>query len=96
MSLESITETIKQKVGNDCGLGATLKFGLGSDGVVLIDATKVPNVVTNADDPAQCTIKMKLADLEDNLDLRRRIPATPKEEERVIRYLRAMARLRGA
>lgn len=67
MSLESTTDTIKQKVGNDCGLGASLKFSLGSDGVVFIDATQVPNIVTNDDSAAQCTIKMKLADLEDML-----------------------------
>lgn len=67
MSIESITETIKTKVGNDCGLGATLKFHLGNDGVVLIDATQVPNVVSNEDGAAQCTIKMKLSDLEDML-----------------------------
>ncbi len=67
MSIESITETIKTKVGTDCGLGATLKFHLGNDGVVLIDATQVPNVVSNEDGAAQCTIKMKLSDLEDML-----------------------------
>ncbi|MBC8070615.1 MAG: SCP2 sterol-binding domain-containing protein [Deltaproteobacteria bacterium] len=67
MSLETITTTVKEKVGNDCGLGATLKFHLGSEGVVHIDATQVPNVVSNDDAAAQCTIKMKISDLEDML-----------------------------
>lgn len=65
MALQDTTELIRSKVGNDCGLGATLKFNVGSDGVILIDATVVPNTVTNDDNPAQCTVKMKLQDLDD-------------------------------
>jgi putative sterol carrier protein len=65
MALQDTTETIKGKVGNDCGLGATLKFNLGADGVILIDATVVPNTVSNDDNAAQCTVKMKLSDLDD-------------------------------
>lgn len=67
MSIENITSTIKQKVGTDCGLGSSIKFHCGSDGVVLVDATVVPNVVSNEDNPAQCTVKMKMSDLEDML-----------------------------
>jgi putative sterol carrier protein len=67
MSIESATTTIKQKVGTDCGLGSSIKFHCGSEGVVLVDATVVPNTVTNDDGPAQCTVKMKLSDLEDML-----------------------------
>jgi putative sterol carrier protein len=64
MSIETTTATIKTKVGNDCGLGSTLKFDLGDDGVILIDATKVPNEVSNDNSAAQCTIKMSLGDLD--------------------------------
>lgn len=64
MSLESTTETIKGKVGEDCGLGSTLKFDLGDEGVIYLDATTVPNVVTNEDKDADCTVKMSLDDLE--------------------------------
>jgi putative sterol carrier protein len=64
MSIETTTATIKNKVGNDCGLGSTLKFDLGDDGVILIDATKVPNEVSNDDSAAQCTIQMSLSDLD--------------------------------
>ncbi len=67
MALQDTTEIIRGKVGNDCGLGATLKFHLGQDGVILIDATVVPNTVTNDDRAAQCTVKMKLHDLDDML-----------------------------
>jgi putative sterol carrier protein len=64
MSLESATTAIRNKVGEDCGLGASLKFDMGDDGVILIDATVVPNVVTNDDKDAQCTIGVALADLD--------------------------------
>ncbi len=64
MSLESTTQTIKDKVGEDCGLGSTLKFDLGDDGVIHLDASTVPNVVTNEDKDAECTVKLSLEDLE--------------------------------
>jgi putative sterol carrier protein len=64
MSLENVTETVKQKVGEDCGLGSTLKFDLSDDGVVFIDASQVPNEVHNEDKDAACTVKMSLDDLD--------------------------------
>jgi putative sterol carrier protein len=67
MSIESVTAIVKDKVGTDCGLGGSIKFHCGSDGVVVVDATVVPNVVTNDDVPAQCTVKIKIGDLEDML-----------------------------
>lgn len=67
MSIENVTSTIKEKVGTDCGLGGSIKFNCGDDGVLVVDATVVPNVVTNEDVPAQCTVKIKIGDLEDML-----------------------------
>ena len=64
MSLESSTETIRTRVGEDCGLGSTLKFDFGDDGVILIDANQVPNVVTNDNNDAACTIGVTLEDFE--------------------------------
>ena len=64
MSLESSTTKIRDRVGEDCGLAALLKFDLGDDGVILIDATTVPNVVTNDNNDATCTVGMTLDDLE--------------------------------
>jgi putative sterol carrier protein len=63
MSIQDVTETIREKVGEDCGLAATLKFDMGDDGVVFIDATKVPNTVSNEDIEAQCTVGVSLSDL---------------------------------
>ena len=62
MSLESLTSTIKERVGEDCGLQATLKFDLGDDGKVFIDATVVPNTVSNEDNDAQCTVGVTMED----------------------------------
>ena len=62
MSLENVTNIIKERVGDDCGLAATLKFDLGDDGKIFIDATVVPNVVTNDDTDAQCTVGLTMED----------------------------------
>jgi putative sterol carrier protein len=67
MSLESSTATIRNRVGDDCGLGALIKFDLGADGVIVIDATTVPNVVSNDEVAATCTVGMTLADFESML-----------------------------
>lgn len=63
MSLAECTGAIRDKVGTDSGLGATLKFDLGPDGVIFVDAASVPNSVDNTDRPADCTIRIALADL---------------------------------
>lgn len=68
MTLESCTESLRQRVGDDCGLGATLKFDCGGDGVVFIDARAVPNTVANADQPADCTVAITLDNLHALID----------------------------
>ncbi|MBO6825305.1 MAG: SCP2 sterol-binding domain-containing protein [Sneathiella sp.] len=57
-TLEEITEGMRDRIGEDCGLGATLKFDFGDDGIVFLDADTVPNVVSNEDNEADCTIKI--------------------------------------
>ena len=64
MSIETTTQAIRTKVGSDCGLEASLKFDLGEDGVIVIDATSTPNTVDNQDRDTDCTIGISL----DNLD----------------------------
>ncbi|WRH76818.1 MAG: SCP2 sterol-binding domain-containing protein [Sphingobium sp.] len=61
-ALAQVTAGLKDAVGEDCGLGAVVKFDFGPEGVVVIDATAVPNVVDNEDRPAQCTLKQSIAD----------------------------------
>lgn len=64
MSLETATETVRGKVGDDSGLGASIKFDFGDDGVIFVDGNSEPNTVTNEDRDADCTITMTLADFE--------------------------------
>jgi len=63
MSLEATTQAIRSKVGDDSGLDATLKFDLGSDGVIVIDGKSTPNSVTNADTATDCTVGITLDNL---------------------------------
>ena len=63
MSLESATETIKSRVGDDAGLGATLKFDMGDAGVIFIDGKATPNTVSNDDKEADCTVGLAMDDL---------------------------------
>ncbi len=63
MNLEACTEAIRSKVGSDSGLGATLKFDCGADGVIYIDGKSTPNAVSNNNGDAQCTVGISLEDL---------------------------------
>jgi putative sterol carrier protein len=68
MDLQTATEQLRTKVGNDCGLGAVLKFDCGADGAVIVDAAQVPNVVSNdAARVADCNVALSLQTLGDLL-----------------------------
>ena len=60
-TLEEITAKMQEAVGDDSGLGKTVKFDFGDEGKVLIDGGSV----TNEDKPADCTLKMSKADFEE-------------------------------
>jgi putative sterol carrier protein len=68
MSLEQITQVIKDKVGNDCGLNASVKFLLDDAQVILVDAKVVPNVVSNDNADADCTVKITSENIQKILD----------------------------
>lgn len=57
-TLEEITEGMRDKVGDESGLEATLKFDFGDDGVIYLDGASTPNTVTNEDKDADCTMKI--------------------------------------
>ena len=59
MNLQEATEAVKAKVGTDSGLGATVKFAL-DEGVIYLDGKTIPNVVSNEDKDAECTIRVTL------------------------------------
>ena len=60
MDLAEITEGMRGRVGEDSGLGATIKFDFGDDGIVYVDAANVPNSVSNEDKDADCTIRISI------------------------------------
>src|SRR5688572_17600403 len=60
MDLQSATDTMRNKVGSESGLGATLKFDFGSDGAIVIDGAASPNTVDNNSRDTDCTIALTL------------------------------------
>ena len=68
MSLESATQAIRTKVGADSGLGATLKFDMGADGVIVIDGKSTPNTVSNDNIDTECTVGISMDNLQARLD----------------------------
>ncbi|MEI8264232.1 MAG: SCP2 sterol-binding domain-containing protein [Betaproteobacteria bacterium] len=63
MDLPAITDAMRQKMGDDSGLNAILKFDCGEDGVVVLDGRSSPNRVVNDDIDADCTIKISRTNL---------------------------------
>jgi putative sterol carrier protein len=68
MSLESITQSIRTKMGDDSGLEATLKFDCGEDGVIVLDGVSSPNTVSNTDTETDCTVTVSLENLQAMMD----------------------------
>ena len=60
MTIEAATNAIRAKVGDSSGLGATVKFDCGDDGVVMVDGASTPNTVTNDNNDADCTVVLDL------------------------------------
>lgn len=58
-TLEEMTERVRGAVGDDSGLGKTLKFDLKGDGIIHIDG----GTVTNEDKPADLTMTIAKDDL---------------------------------
>jgi putative sterol carrier protein len=58
MDLQSATDFFRGKVGADSGLGASLKFDCGSDGVIVIDGAASPNTVSNDNRDTDCAIEL--------------------------------------
>ena len=56
--LASVTEHIRTAVGDNSGLGKTVKLDLIDQGTIYIDGASVPNTVTNEDKPADATVTM--------------------------------------
>ena len=65
MTLDDITAELKRRVGDNAGLGTTVKFDFGEDGTIFIDDTARPPTVDNRDADAQCTMTVSKADFEE-------------------------------
>ena len=63
MTLDECTTAIRNKVGSDSGLNASLKFDCGDDGTVYIDGKSTPNSVSNDNGEADCTVGITLDNL---------------------------------
>jgi len=63
MDLQTCITALREKVGADSGLGATLKFDCGADGVAYVDGKTLPNSVDDIDREAECTVSINLDNL---------------------------------
>jgi putative sterol carrier protein len=62
--LAQVTDHIRKAVGDNSGLGKTVKLDFGPEGKIFIDGASTPNQVTNDDKPADATISMSWADFQ--------------------------------
>lgn len=65
MTLEEITEMMRERVGDTANIGKCILFDFGDDGVVRIDDTQSPAAVNNDQGEADTTISVSKEDFED-------------------------------
>lgn len=68
MSLESIQSKIKEKMALAAGLDSKVKLDFGDDGIVFVDATQNPPVVSDEDGEADLTLTTSLDTFKGILD----------------------------
>ena len=62
MTIQTIIDGLKEKVGENCGLGSIVKFDFGDQGSVILDASQVPNVVSTEGPEPDCTMVISIED----------------------------------
>jgi putative sterol carrier protein len=62
MALEKIIDGLKDRVGDDCGLGAVIKFDFGDQGTVTLDAVQIPNQISESGTDPDCTMIISIDD----------------------------------
>ncbi|WP_416909119.1 MAG: SCP2 sterol-binding domain-containing protein [Polymorphobacter sp.] len=62
MSLDAITEQMKSRIGAGGNFKKSVKFDFGDQGLVRIDDTVSPAIVSNEDGPVDCTVKVGMDD----------------------------------
>ena len=60
--LAQVTDHIRAALGDNSGLGKTVKVDLGDAGKIFIDGASTPNTVTNEDKPADATLSVSMDD----------------------------------
>jgi putative sterol carrier protein len=68
MNLTDLTERVRQSVGAESGLDATIKFDFGEEGIIYIDGVSKPNTVSNEDKDSKITIKVSRENFEKIID----------------------------
>jgi putative sterol carrier protein len=68
MSLESVTDRIRGVLPQLAALDAKVKFVVGDEGVILVDATRTPPAISHEDGEADCTVRLSEQKLHDLLD----------------------------
>lgn len=63
MDLHACTEKIRNKLGQNSSLNATLKFDCGTEGCIFVDALVSPHIVSNENQDANCTVTLNLESL---------------------------------
>lgn len=63
LDIHDMTEAIRKKIGEDCGLKKRIKFILSDGKVIFVDASVIPNLVSNEDQEADCVIKTSTENL---------------------------------
>ena len=64
MSLETITKAIHEKLSLAPPIGAKIKFDFGDDGIIFVDGTQNPPVVSHDDAEADTTLQCSMDVLE--------------------------------
>jgi putative sterol carrier protein len=62
-TIEELTVGMRERLGENSGLDATIKFVFNDGGIIFIDGKTIPNNVTNDDGPADVTLKMSVETL---------------------------------
>jgi putative sterol carrier protein len=64
MSVDQVKEQMTELLPNLETLNATIKFDCKEDGIIFLDATQSPAVLSDDDDIADCTIRISTKNLE--------------------------------
>lgn len=68
MSLEAVTDQIKQKMAMAYGLTAKVKFNFDEDGLIFVDTNENPPLISHEDNEADLTLSCSIDTFQDILN----------------------------